>query len=110
MKDYFVYMVRCTDGTYYVGMTNDGDRRIAEHNLGLDRGCYTFSRRPVVLVYSEHFNDVWDAISSEKKLKGWSHAKKSALVRGDWKLIGALANPRRKARLSDRSPFGDDAA
>ena len=81
---YYVYIVFCRDGTYYVGMTNDLEKRVAEHNVGVDPSCYTFRRRPVILAYSEAFADVWDAIGNEKKLKGWSHRKKSALVRGHW--------------------------
>ena len=110
MKTYFVYMVFCSDGSYYVGMTGDADRRIAQHNLGINEDCYTYSRRPVVLAYSQDFGDVWDAINAEKKLKRWTHAKKSALARGDWKLISALANPRKAKRLSSASPFGDTEA
>jgi predicted GIY-YIG superfamily endonuclease len=68
-------------------MTNDLERRIAEHSFGLDPGCYTFSRRPVALVYSSEFHWVWEAIDCEKKLKGWSHRKKSALARGDWDAV-----------------------
>ena len=45
VKNYFVYMVFCRDGTYYVGVTNDADRRVAEHNLGVDADSYTYSRR-----------------------------------------------------------------
>lgn len=91
MKSYYVYMVFCTDGTYYVGVTNDADRRVAEHNLGTDEESYTYSRRPVVLVWSQEYGEILQAIDAEKKLKGWSHAKKSALARGDWKLIQALS-------------------
>ena len=87
MKTYYVYMLFCIDGTYYIGMTNDLDRRVAEHTLGIDPHCYTFLRRPVVLVYSSSFTDVLEAISCEKKLKGWSHRKKTALARGDWDAI-----------------------
>ena len=94
MKDYFVYMLFCFDGTYYVGMTNDIERRLGEHQSGIDEGCYTSSRRPVVLAYVQCFDDVWAAIANEKKLKGWSHAKKSALARGDWKMIQQIAKPK----------------
>ncbi|HET6894123.1 MAG TPA: GIY-YIG nuclease family protein [Candidatus Baltobacteraceae bacterium] len=88
---YFVYMVLCDDGSYYVGVTNDADRRVAEHNAGIDPHCYTFTRRPVHLVYSQQFNEVDDAIRSEKQIKGWSRKKKAALVRGDWNAIVAMA-------------------
>jgi putative endonuclease len=91
VKTYFVYMVFCADGTYYIGMTGDLERRLAEHNHGVNPLCYTFSRRPVALVYSSSFDDIWEAIDCEKKLKGWSHWKKSALVRGDWGSVKALS-------------------
>lgn len=77
-------------------MTNDLERRIGEHNFGIARDCYTYPRRPVVLKYSQDFAYVWDAIDAEKKIKRWTHAKKSALARGDWKMIAQLANPRRR--------------
>ncbi|MBV8363550.1 MAG: GIY-YIG nuclease family protein [Candidatus Eremiobacteraeota bacterium] len=87
-------MLRCFDGTYYVGITNDLDRRIWEHNYGIDETCYTFLRRPLLCVWSEMFHHVLDAIQCEKKLKRWSHNKKSALARGDWKMISALSKGR----------------
>ena len=88
---YFVYMVLCDDGSYYVGVTNDADRRVAEHNAGTDPNAYTFTRRPVRLVYSQQFNDVNDAIRAEKQIKGWSRKKKAALLRGDWNAIVAIS-------------------
>ena len=103
MKIYYIYMVMCTDGTFYVGVTNNLERRIGEHNFGLDPHCYTFSRRPVVLVYSEDFHDIVEAIAVEKKLKKWSHVKKSALARGDWATISRLAKTRDYWRPSNRS-------
>ncbi|HET6895781.1 MAG TPA: GIY-YIG nuclease family protein [Candidatus Baltobacteraceae bacterium] len=90
-NSYFVYMVLCDDGSYYTGVTRDADRRAAQHNEGIDPRCYTFTRRPVRLVYSSQFNDVNEAIRFEKQLKGWSRKKKQALVRGDWDAIVTLA-------------------
>ena len=58
-KNYHVYMVRCADGSYYIGMTNDCQRRVDEHRNGIDPKCYTYSRRPVELVYTALFTDVW---------------------------------------------------
>jgi putative endonuclease len=84
MKTYYVCMVFCRDGSYYIGMTNDVESRVAQHNFGVDPDCYTFSRRPVVLVYSSSFSEVTEAIASEKQLKGWSRRKKAALARGNW--------------------------
>jgi len=91
---FVVYMLQYFDGTYYVGITNNFDRRLYEHQSGIDESCYTFTRRPVRCVWSESFKYVNDAIRCEKHLKGWSHNKKSALARGDWKLISVLAHSR----------------
>ena len=91
----FVYMLHCSDGTYYVGSATGEDlsRRIAEHQLGVFRG-YTYSRRPVELAWSEHFERIVDAIAVERQLKGWSRAKKEALIRGDEKALVLLAKRR----------------
>jgi len=95
VKTYWVYMVRCVDQSYYVGITSEIDRRIAEHNLGISRTAYTFARRPVALVYAQAFSNVDDAIAAEKRIKGWSRAKKSALICGDWEAIARLARTSR---------------
>ena len=91
----FVYMLRCADGSYYIGSATGDDlsRRVAEHDTGAYPG-YTSTRRPVRLVWSEHFDRIVDAIAVERKLKGWSRAKKEALVRGDWSDIKLLAKRR----------------
>ena len=91
MKSYWVYMVLCTDGSYYIGITNDVERRVAEHNSGLDTHCYTFLRRPVKLVYTAEFGEVNDAIRWEKQIKGWSRKKKQALSEGNWNEVRALS-------------------
>jgi putative endonuclease len=90
-KCYCVYMLKCSDNSYYTGITNDMDRRLAEHQCGQKPEGYTFSRRPVELVYGELFQNVLDAIAFEKKLKGWTHAKKEALITNDWDQLKFLA-------------------
>ena len=89
----FVYMLRCADGAYYVGSHRGSDvaHRVAGHNSGLYPKAWTFRRRPVELVWSEHFGSVLDAIAYERQFKGWSRAKKEALIRGDWTAVQALA-------------------
>ena len=77
---YFVYIIKCSDSSYYVGITNNLLQRINEHNSGIDSHSYTYSRRPVELVFNQEFIDVNGAIIFEKKLKGWSRAKKEALI------------------------------
>ena len=86
-----VYMLRCSDGSYYVGSARSGlDRRIGEHNEGIFRG-YTSTRRPVVLVWAQHFLIIADAVAIERQVKGWSRAKKEALIRGDYGTIQRLS-------------------
>jgi len=88
----YVYMLRCADGSYYVGSATGNDlwKRMAEHETGAYRG-YTFKRRPVQLVWSEYFDRITDAIAVERQIKGWSRLKKEALIRGDWDEIKRLA-------------------
>jgi putative endonuclease len=89
-----VYILRCADGSYYVGSARLGlDRRLSEHNNGT-YGGYTSKRLPVTLVWSEHFLDITDAIAVERQIKGWSRAKKEALMRGDFDLIRQLSKRR----------------
>jgi putative endonuclease len=91
----FVYLLRCSDGSFYVGSARADDlsKRVAEHETGAHKG-YTFTRRPAHLVWFEHFDRITDAIAVERKIKGWSRAKKEALVRGDWDEIRFRAKRR----------------
>lgn len=91
MGRYFVYMLLCSGGTYYTGISNNILRRFGEHQRGIDPGCYTFSRRPLELVYTQAFQWVQHAIAWEKQLKRWSAAKKKALCNGDFDAIHELA-------------------
>lgn len=91
MKMMYVYMLRCSDNSYYTGVTNDPDRRLQEHNEGKDTKAYTHKRRPVELVFYEMFQGPDQAIAFEKQLKGWSRKKKEALIRGDWNALPALS-------------------
>jgi putative endonuclease len=91
----FVYILSCADESYYVGSATGDDLadRIAKHNAGYFGG-YTASRRPRQLVWSGHFANITDAIAAERQIKGWSRAKKEALIRGDWNAIQQLAKRR----------------
>jgi len=91
MQHFFVYMLRCGDGSYYTGVTNDLEQRVAEHKAGLDKNAYTHQRRPIQLVFSQEFDSINEAIVWEKKLQGWSRKKKEALIEGDWERIRMLA-------------------
>ena len=91
MKSYFVYILKCSDGSYYTGITNDLDRRVAEHNEGNDTNAFVYKRRPVKLVWYTSYGDVRNAIALEKKLKGWNKRKKEALIRGDFNALPNLS-------------------
>lgn len=77
-------MLQCFDGTFYVGVTNDLERRYDEHRLGTIESCYTHSRRPLKIVYAGEFRRINDAIDFEKKLKRWTHRKKRAFAQQKW--------------------------
>lgn len=87
----WTYMLRCADGSFYVGCTTDLDTRIGQHQGGEADG-YTARRRPVELVWAEEFQDVRDAIAAERRIKGWSRAKKEALTEADWERIRLLGS------------------
>jgi putative endonuclease len=91
VKSYWVYVLLCRDGSFYVGVTSDVEARLAWHAEGTNRRCYTYSRRPLELVYTASFLTPEEAIRAEKQLKGWSRAKKAAMLRGDWGRIRVLA-------------------
>ncbi len=94
MDNACVYILQCADRSYYVGLTRrHPEQRLAEHNCGI-LGCYTKRRRPVRLMFSEAFDRFTDAISAERQLKGWSRAKKEALMRGDFDLLRSLSKRR----------------
>jgi predicted GIY-YIG superfamily endonuclease len=90
MKPFFLYMLRCRDGSYYVGHTDDLDKRIQEHEDGTCGG-YTATRRPVELVFVDEFQTREDALARERQLKGWRRAKKEALICRDWDKLKVLA-------------------
>ena len=91
---YFVYIVECIDGLYYTGVTNNIERRLAEHNEGTDPKAFTYKRRPVVLRYCDRNSHIKQASAWEKQLKGWSRKKKEALFVDDWDKIKILARNR----------------
>jgi len=101
-------MLHCSDRSFYVGHTDDLEARIGAHRSGLIPG-YTRTRLPVKLVWSQEFATRYEALAAERQVKGWSRAKKLALIREDWNLIGDLArNSERKGRASTGSARTDE--
>lgn len=87
MKCYYVYLLECHDGSYYVGVTNDLSNRMIVHQEGFNQNCYTYTKRPVLLKYYKTFQYINDAIYYEKKIKKWSRAKKKAFFQNDWETM-----------------------
>ena len=87
---FWAYMLHCNGGVFYAGHTDDLERRIAQHMSGALPG-FTRDHLPLRLVWSQEFVTRLEALEAERRLKGWSRAKKLALIRGDWALIATLA-------------------
>ena len=91
MKELIVYILECSDKSYYVGITNNIEKRVHEHNIGLNVSANTYSKRPVTLIWSNKFTSELESIKWEKKIKGWNRKKKEALVNGDYELLSKLS-------------------
>lgn len=103
MKGLTTYILKCTDNSYYTGVTNNIQRRLEEHNQGRNQGCYTFKRRPVVLVWHNLFQSKLKAISWEKKLKGWTRKKKEALIEGKIQLLNELSECKNESHYKNHA-------
>ena len=101
---FHTYMLRCADGSYYLGHTDSLDARIGQHQSG-DIAGYTHSRRPVSLVWQQDFGSREEAIAAEQQIKGWSRKKKEALIAGDWELISTLARKSFDTGLRQAQPL-----
>ena len=96
---YYVYILRCSGGSYYTGHTDNLKSRIKSHQMGLIAG-YTAKRTPVTLEFAEDFPTRLDALERERQIKGWTRRKKEALIYRDWELLKELS----KTRGSTSSP------
>jgi tRNA/rRNA methyltransferase len=103
---FWVYILRCSDGSYYTGHTDDLDRRIAEHEAGVLPG-YTQTRRPLTLMWSQPFPTRIEALESELQIKNWSRKKKEALFKSDWAGLSAAA---RKPAYASAPRYGVSAS
>ncbi|TRO64278.1 GIY-YIG nuclease family protein [Christiangramia sabulilitoris] len=91
MKLSYVYILKCSDDTYYTGVTSYLEKRLEEHNSGAHPGSYTEKRKPVELVWYSEFTDINLAIEKEKQIKKWSRLKKQALFDGKYDELPNLA-------------------
>lgn len=94
-KWFTLYILECADASFYIGHTDDLDNRLAQHDQG--NSCvYTASRRPLRLVHAQGFESRYEALTMERKLKGWTRAKKQAYIAGDWNTLHLLAKGKHK--------------
>jgi len=91
MQEFYVYILRCRDNSYYTGHTDNIEHRISAHMKG-NSLCYTATRLPIELVYVGLFASRYEALLAERQIKGWSRKKKEALIKSDWQEIIRLSN------------------
>jgi len=91
MSGYAAYILECSDGSYYTGITNDLELRLKQHQNGTQKESYTYSRRPVQLKFCEFFGQAELAIQFEKQIKGWSRKKKQAIISDNWEKLPELS-------------------
>lgn len=93
MRPVWVYVLQCSDGSYYTGSYRGEniETRVSEHNLAVDPKAYTAKRRPVTLEWAETFVQADDAVAFERQVKGWSRPKKQALIRNEWEVLPGLS-------------------
>jgi predicted GIY-YIG superfamily endonuclease len=89
--NFYIYILKCADDSYYTGHTDDLEKRIAQHQQRYFKSCYTANRLPVELIYCQGFPTREEALASERQIKGWSRKKKEAMMRGDWNEVSRLA-------------------
>ena len=88
---FYVYILECSDGLLYTGMTNNISRRFNEHQKGLNPRSFTYKRRPVELIFQQRFNDVFQAFHFESRIKKWTAKKKRALAAEDFDRLSLLS-------------------
>jgi putative endonuclease len=98
IKPYYIYILQCADNSFYTGATSDLSRRVYEHEIGADRTAYTYSRRPVKLVWAQECLTREEALRLEHQIKGWSRTKKAALVQNDYENVHEIVKKERQRR------------
>ncbi len=102
MKQSWVYILKCSDGSYYTGCTTNLEQRVQEHNFK-KYDNYTSTRLPVELVYSQQLTYINDSITAERQIKGWSRRKKEALINGDFDLLHTLAECKNETSYKNKN-------
>ncbi|HAT9742522.1 TPA: GIY-YIG nuclease family protein [Legionella pneumophila] len=84
---FWFYILQCSDKSYYTGQTDNLEKRLTQHQDKMIPGCYTSTRLPIQLKFSQEFMSREEALSAERQIKGWSRRKKEALINGDWQAL-----------------------
>jgi putative endonuclease len=101
MEGAYVYLLECRDASLYCGSTRqEMETRLSEHQNGHFKDSYTHKRRPVTLLWCEHFPNITDAIACERQIKGWSRAKKLAMIDQNWAEVSRLSQNAERRDLS----------
>ncbi len=99
---FWTYILRCSDGKYYTGHTEDLEVRLGQHQSGLIKG-FTSSRLPVQLVWADSYHTRYEVLDAELKIKKWSTAKKRALIDGDWQALSYFSKPPKERDVEPKS-------
>ncbi|HAT1595490.1 TPA: GIY-YIG nuclease family protein [Legionella pneumophila] len=84
---FWVYILQCSDKSYYTGQTDNLEKRLTQYQDKMIPGCYTSTRLPIQLKFSQEFMSREEALIAERQIKGWSRRKKEALIKGDWQAL-----------------------
>ena len=95
MSDFYVYILKCSDNSYYVGHTDNIEQRISEHQFN-HYNCYTSTRLPIEVVFVQSFCSRDEAFNVERQIKKWNRQKKEALIKEDWNKISLLGKKKFK--------------
>jgi putative endonuclease len=93
---FWVYLLKCADQSYYTGHTDNLENRLTQHHHRDIPGCFTATRLPVQLVFTQEFATRVEALASERQIKGWSRKKKEAFIKGNWEALSAYAQRKKK--------------
>lgn len=96
MKPFFLYILKCNDESYYIGHTDNLEKRISEHKLSFFKSAYASKRLPFEVAHVQMFTTRYEALAAERKIKKWNRKKKAAYIEGDWELLALLAKRKKK--------------
>ena len=96
MKPFFLYILKCNDGSYYIGHTDNVEKRISEHKNSFYENAYTSTRLPFEVAKVEIFSMRYEVLVAERKIKKWNRKKKEAYIQGDWELLTLLAKRKKR--------------